>query len=95
MPTASTDYIQLHGNESPGYCRPLRSSGLHLIKAFSISQSKDLATALDYKGLCDYYLLMPNITVWRLRQPVRLEPAAPLQRNDAFSAQRRNQPLQR
>ena len=50
------DYIQLHGNESPGYCRSLRSSGLHLIKAFSISQSKDLATVSDYKGLCDYYL---------------------------------------
>lgn len=42
--------------ESPGYCRSLRSSGLHLIKAFSISQSKDLATVSDYKGLCDYYL---------------------------------------
>ena len=50
------DYIQLHGNESPGYCRSLRSNGLHLIKAFSISQSKDLATVSDYKGLCDYYL---------------------------------------
>ena len=50
------DYIQLHGSESPGYCRSLRSSGLHLIKAFSISQSKDLATVSDYKGLCDYYL---------------------------------------
>ena len=50
------DYIQLHGCESPGYCRSLRSSGLHLIKAFSISQSKDLATVSDYKGLCDYYL---------------------------------------
>ena len=45
-----------HGCESPGYCRSLRSSGLHLIKAFSISQSKDLATVSDYKGLCDYYL---------------------------------------
>ena len=32
--------------------------------------------------------------VRRFRQPVRLEPAAPLQRNDAFSAQRWNQ-LQR
>ena len=50
------DYIQLHGSESPGYCRSLRSSGLHLIKAFSISQSKDLATVSAYKGLCDYYL---------------------------------------
>ena len=30
------DYIQLHGNEAPEYCRSLRNAGLHLIKAFSI-----------------------------------------------------------
>ena len=28
------DYIQLHGNEAPEYCRSLRNAGLHLIKAF-------------------------------------------------------------
>ena len=51
------DYIQLHGCESPGYCRSLRSSGLHLIKAFSISQSKDLATVSDIflDGLYEIY----------------------------------------
>lgn len=50
------NYIQLHGNESPEYCRSLRSNGLHLIKAFSISQPKDLTEVSAYKGLCDYYL---------------------------------------
>lgn len=50
------DYIQLHGNESPEYCRSLRSNGLHLIKAFSLSHPKDLAAVSAYKGLCDYYL---------------------------------------
>ena len=54
------DYIQLHGNESPGYCRSLRSSGLHLIKAFSISQSKDLATVSDYKDYAIITSLMPK-----------------------------------
>lgn len=49
-------YIQLHGNESPEYCRSLRSSGLHLIKAFSISLPKDILAPSAYKGLCDYYL---------------------------------------
>lgn len=50
------NYIQLHGNESPEYCRSLHSNGLHLIKAFSISQPKDLTEVSAYKGLCDYYL---------------------------------------
>lgn len=50
------DYIQLHGNESPEYCRSLSSNGLHLIKAFSLSLPKDLLAASDYGGLCDYYL---------------------------------------
>lgn len=50
------DYIQLHGNESPEYCRSLCNNGLHLIKAFSIAHPKDLAAVSAYKGLCDYYL---------------------------------------
>ncbi len=50
------DYIQLHGNESPGYCRTLQQAGLHLIKAFSIETFKDLHLTTEYKGLCDYYL---------------------------------------
>lgn len=45
------DYIQLHGNESPGYCRSLRSSGLHLIKAFPFHSQKTwqpFPTTRDY-----------------------------------------------
>lgn len=49
-------YIQLHGNESPDYCRTLHSNGLRLIKAFSISLPKDLSDVFAYDGLCDYYL---------------------------------------
>lgn len=50
------NYIQLHGNESPDYCRSLQSYGLHLIKAFSISLPKGLQDVSDYDGLCHYYL---------------------------------------
>ena len=50
------DYIQLHGNEAPEYCRSLRNAGLHLIKAFSILLPKDLLSVSAYNGLCDYYL---------------------------------------
>lgn len=52
----SLNYVQLHGNESPDYCRTLHNNGLRLIKAFSISLPKDLFDVSDYDGLCDYYL---------------------------------------
>lgn len=50
------DCIQLHGSESPEYCRSLRTAGQRLIKAFSIAQPKDLLAVSAYNDLCDYYL---------------------------------------
>lgn len=50
------NYIQLHGEESPDYCRNLQSHGLHIIKSFLISLPKDLNNTIDYEGICDYYL---------------------------------------
>ena len=50
------DYIQLHGNESPEYCRSLRQQGLQLIKAFSIASPKDLNSISAFEGICSYYL---------------------------------------
>lgn len=50
------NYIQLHGTESPGYCRSLQTKGYHLIKAFAIAQAKDLSVVREYEGFCDYYL---------------------------------------
>ncbi|KAA6331569.1 N-(5'-phosphoribosyl)anthranilate isomerase [termite gut metagenome] len=49
-------YVQLHGEESPEYCWLLHQSTIPVIKAFSISQEKDLQTVGRYEGLCDYYL---------------------------------------
>ena len=40
------DFIQLHGNESPEYCRPFPPSVL--IKALSIQREEDLAFLQDY-----------------------------------------------
>ena len=31
------NYVQLHGDESPEYCRTLHSQGIRIIKAFSIA----------------------------------------------------------
>ncbi len=50
------DYVQLHGNESPEYCRSLCQQGLQLIKAFSIASPKDLSRMSAYEGICSYYL---------------------------------------
>ena len=52
----SLDYIQLHGNESPEYCHSLRSTGLRLIKAFSIARRKDFENTEAYEKSCDYFL---------------------------------------
>ena len=57
------DIIQLHGNESPTYCRQLAAflsdiglPSLPFIKAFNISCTFDLAAAAAYYGVVDYFL---------------------------------------
>ncbi len=56
------NYVQLHGNESPEYCRSLQSGGLQIIKAFSIASSRDLLATAGYEGLCHYYLFDTHTT---------------------------------
>lgn len=50
------DYVQLHGNESPEYCRSLHSTGLRIIKAFSVARTKDLMNVNDYEKSCKLFL---------------------------------------
>lgn len=50
------DYVQLHGTESPDYCRSLKQAKLRIIKAFSIAQPRDLNISSEYQDICDYYL---------------------------------------
>lgn len=53
----SLDYIQLHGNESPEYCRSLHAStGLKIIKAFSVARPKDLKNVYEYEKDCHLFL---------------------------------------
>ncbi len=49
-------YFQLHGKESPNYCRALQSAGGKIIKAFSVATPKDLEVVQSYEGACDYFL---------------------------------------
>ncbi|MDD3040333.1 phosphoribosylanthranilate isomerase [Bacteroides sp.] len=50
------NYIQLHGSESPEYCRSLSTYGLKIIKAFSIAHIEDLDIVCNYEEVCDYFL---------------------------------------
>ena len=48
--------VQLHGHESPEFCKELRKSGVKIIKAFQIKMSEDLNVCLPYEDCCDYFL---------------------------------------
>lgn len=49
-------YVQLHGNETPEYCRSLRNRGISLIKAFRIDASFNFSMLNNYKAHCDFFL---------------------------------------
>jgi phosphoribosylanthranilate isomerase len=50
------DLIQLHGDESPLSCMQLRSSGLTIVKAFSIGDDFNFETLGKFMPVCDYFL---------------------------------------
>jgi len=52
------DCVQLHGAETPDYCRRLREMlpGSRLIKAFGISCEEDLSRWRDYAAVADFFL---------------------------------------
>ncbi|MDR1883186.1 MAG: phosphoribosylanthranilate isomerase [Prevotella sp.] len=49
------DLVQLHGNESPEFCKRLNEA-LPVIKAFSIAEASDFEQTKSYDGLCGYFL---------------------------------------
>jgi phosphoribosylanthranilate isomerase len=50
------DYVQLHGEEMPEFCRSLRLKGISIIRAFSIDETFNFAQLNNYKPFCDYFL---------------------------------------
>jgi len=48
--------IQLHGSESPEFCKAFSSRNIEVIKAFGIDTLFDFTTLLHYESVCDYYL---------------------------------------
>ena len=54
--TWQLDYVQLHGKESPEFCREVQQTGLRVIKAFSLCTPDDLLATESYAAFCDYFL---------------------------------------
>lgn len=50
------DMVQIHGDESPLYCRELKEIGLKVIKSFGVDKNFDFNTLVEYEPYCDYFL---------------------------------------
>lgn len=50
------NYLQLHGNESPEYCRRAKESGFEVWKAFSVGESLDTEQLKQYESVVDLFL---------------------------------------
>ena len=48
--------IQLHGNESPSFCKNLMSSEIEVIKSFNIDSEFDFSIVNQYKTSCNLFL---------------------------------------
>lgn len=49
-------FAQLHGNESPEYCRQIKDAGIRVIKAFAVDQNFDFKSLNAYQVEVDYFL---------------------------------------
>lgn len=49
-------YVQLHGNESPHFCKKVKQLNRKIIKAFNIHEGFDFSQLSAYEPYCDYFL---------------------------------------
>jgi len=50
------DWVQLHGQETPEFCRQLRSKGIGIIKAFAMGADFNFRQLNNFKPHCDFFL---------------------------------------
>lgn len=48
--------MQLHGNESPEYCKQVKDAGFEVIKAFQVDEFFEFERLKLYENKCDYFL---------------------------------------
>ena len=48
--------VQLHGKESPEFCKSLKSKDVEIIKVFSIKDEFNFDVLKPYENVCDYFL---------------------------------------
>ena len=48
--------VQLHGEESPEFCKSLSGFNIEIIKVFSIKNEFDFETLTPYETVCDFFL---------------------------------------
>lgn len=53
---AGFDAVQLHGNETPAYCRQVKETGAEVIKAFGVGEDFDFSILEAYAPFCDYFM---------------------------------------
>ena len=49
-------YVQLHGTETPDFCKNLKMRGLNIIKAFRVDELFNFSMLNNYKNQCDFFL---------------------------------------
>jgi len=54
--TYNLDAIQLHGNESPYFCKTFANKNIEIIKAFGIDECFNFTSLNDYNEACNYFL---------------------------------------
>jgi len=54
--THNLQAVQLHGKETPEFCKSLQALNIEVIKVFSIKNEFNFAILTPYETVCDYYL---------------------------------------
>ncbi len=49
-------YVQLHGKESPHFCKKVKQLNRKIIKAFNVHENFDFSVLKFYEPYCDYFL---------------------------------------